>query len=97
MHDSLTALPRTSGKQIDDCSGQSCLGEERFEQALNYPGLRLLPLTPQIAVESTRLQGEFHRDPADQMITATARAYGCPLVTSDRKLLEYPDVTTTVE
>jgi PIN domain nuclease of toxin-antitoxin system len=38
--------------------------------------------------------GEFHRDPADQIIAATARFHGCPLVTSDRKILDYPYVDT---
>jgi len=34
-------------------------------QALRYPGIRQLRLTPTIAVDSTRLPGEFHPDPAD--------------------------------
>lgn len=68
--------------------------EEWFEQALNYPGVQLLALTPEIAIESTRLPGEFHRDPADQIIVATARVYGCSLVTSDDKILNYSHVTT---
>lgn len=68
--------------------------DEWFEQALNYPGVQLLALTPEIAIESTRLPGEFHRDPADQIIVATARVYGCSLVTSDDKILNYPHVTT---
>ena len=42
-----------------------CSLREWFEQALSYPGIRLLELTPEIAIESTRLPGEFHRDPAD--------------------------------
>jgi PIN domain nuclease of toxin-antitoxin system len=67
---------------------------EWFQQALSYPGISLLGLTPEIALESTQLPGEFHRDPADQIIVATARIYGCPLVTSDSKLLEYPHVET---
>jgi len=71
-----------------------CSLEEWFEDALSYPGFRLLELTPEIAIESTQLPGEFHRDPADQMIVATARVYGCPLVTSDGRLLEYPHVET---
>ena len=71
-----------------------CPLEEWFHQALDYPGVRSLPLTPEVAMESTRLPGEFHRDPADQMIVATARVYGCPLVTSDGKLLDYSHVTT---
>jgi hypothetical protein len=36
--------------------------------ALAYPGVRLLELTPAIAIESTRLPGDFHRDPADQIL-----------------------------
>ena len=42
-----------------------------IEQALAYPGVELIDLTPRIVVESTQLPGEFHRDPADQMIVAT--------------------------
>lgn len=38
-----------------------------LDQALAYPGVRLLELSPQIAVESTQLPGSFHRDPADQI------------------------------
>ena len=68
--------------------------EEWFEQALSYPGVQLLALTPEVAIESTRLPGEFHRDPADQIIVATAMVYGCPLVTSDDKILNYPHVAT---
>jgi len=71
-----------------------CSLEEWFEQAPSYPGIRLLELTPEIAIESTRLPDEFHRDPADQIIVATARVHGCPLVTSDGRLLEYPHVET---
>ena len=50
-------------------------------------------LSPEIAVESTLLKG-FHRDPADQIIVATSRVLGFPLVTSDRRILDYPDVET---
>ncbi len=71
-----------------------CSLGEWFEQALSYPGIHLLPLTPEVAVESTQLPGEFHRDPADQIIVATARLHSCPLVTSDSKLLEYTHVET---
>lgn len=63
-----------------------------MDQALAYPGMRLLPLSPEVAVEATRLPGLFHRDPADQIIVATARIYHCPLLTSDKKLLSYAHV-----
>jgi PIN domain nuclease of toxin-antitoxin system len=69
-----------------------CALSEWLEKALGYPGVRLLQLTPAIAVESTRLPGEFHRDPADQIIVATARLNDWLLVTSDRKIVAYPYV-----
>src|SRR5882762_4723214 len=53
--------------------------------ALAYPGVRLLPLTPEIMVDSTQLPGTFHKDPADQMIVSTARVHGLPLLTMDAK------------
>lgn len=67
---------------------------EWFEAALIYPGIRLYPLTPEIAIESTRLPGDFHRDPSDQIIVATARINDCPVITSDNKILKYPHVKT---
>ena len=71
-----------------------CPVAEWLDQALVYPGIRLLELTPRIIVESTQLPGTFHRDPADQLIVATARVYHCPLVTVDTKILAYPHVQT---
>ncbi len=63
-----------------------------LEQALAYPGIRFLEFTPQIAVASTQLPGLFHRDPADQIIVATARVFDYPIVTLDEKILAYPHV-----
>jgi PIN domain nuclease of toxin-antitoxin system len=71
-----------------------CPVAEWLDQALAYPEIRLLELTPRIIVESTQLPGTFHRDPADQLIVATARMYHCPLVTVDTKILAYPHVQT---
>ena len=62
--------------------------------ALAYPGIRLLALSPEVSVESTQLPGAFHRDPADQIIVATARLYACPLVTMDRQIRAYAHVQT---
>ena len=62
--------------------------------ALSYPGVRLLDLTPAIVVESTRLPHPFHKDPADQMIVATARIHDCPVATADDKILNYAHVRT---
>lgn len=60
--------------------------------ALGYPGITLLPLEPEIAIESTRLPHPFHNDPADQIIVATARVHQCPVVTIDKKISDYPHV-----
>ncbi len=60
----------------------------------------LIPMTPQIVVDATRLPGNFekdgkpHKDPADQIITATARLRNYTLLTSDQVLLDYAHVNT---
>lgn len=58
-------------------------------EALRAPGLALIPLTPEIAVESSRLPGAFHGDPADRILVATARREGAILLTRDEKILAY--------
>ena len=65
---------------------------EWLRQALAYPGVRLIDLSPRICVESPRLPGEFHRDPADQIIVATARILDVPLASMDGKILQYAHV-----
>ena len=53
-----------------------------------------IPVDNEIAVSSTELPDEFHKDPADRIIVATARKYAVPLVTADEKILAYPHVHT---
>lgn len=65
---------------------------EWIVSALARHDLELLPLTPAIAVESTNLPDPFHRDPADQIIVATARIYEIALLTEDTKIIDYPHV-----
>lgn len=60
-----------------------------IDTALNYPGIVLMPITPEIAVESTQLPGKFHKDPADQIIVATSRIFNIPILTVDNKILDY--------
>ena len=64
-----------------------------LQQAIAHPALKLLDLNPEIAVASTQLPPPFHRDPADQIIVASARHYGLPLLTADTRILAYPHVT----
>jgi PIN domain nuclease of toxin-antitoxin system len=58
-------------------------------RALSFPGVRLKALSPSIAIESTRLPGKPHRDPADRILIATARQLGAALVTCDATILAY--------
>ncbi len=60
--------------------------------ALEESGVKLIPLTPAIAAESTMLPGDFHRDPSDQIIVATARFHDLPLATCDERIRGYPYV-----
>lgn len=66
---------------------QPCL--QWLEQALETPGLFLESISPLIAVESSNLPGEFHGDPADRLIVATARSLQAHLITRDSRILQY--------
>lgn len=68
--------------------------QEWVAQALMTPEIRLIELTPQIAVASSQLPGSFHRDPADQIIVATARLYDVEVFTVDRRIRAYEHVRT---
>ena len=61
-------------------------------QATVYPRLDIIPLTTEIAIGVADLPPGMHKDPADQIIVATARALNCPLLTYDRLILKYPHV-----
>lgn len=56
--------------------------------------LRFLPVDNAVAVASTRLPGNFHKDPADRMIVALARHLNAALVTADMKIRAYKHVKT---
>ena len=51
-----------------------------------------VPVDNELAVRSTQLPGEFHKDPADRLIVATARKHAVPVVTADAKIRDYPHV-----
>ena len=59
------------------------------EEALSQQGISLIPLLPAIAVESSELPGQFHADPVDRIIVATARVKSLPLMTRDANILDY--------
>ncbi|MBB3913911.1 type II toxin-antitoxin system VapC family toxin [Rhizobium fabae] len=72
--------------------GRLALGDDVgrwIDDALSLPGLQLAPIEPSIAIDSVRLPGEFHADPADRIIAATARFHRVPLLTADQAILSY--------
>ncbi|MGH7625085.1 MAG: type II toxin-antitoxin system VapC family toxin [Gemmatimonadaceae bacterium] len=62
---------------------------EWIQTALRASGVRLLPLEPEIAIDSAQLPGSPHGDPADRMLMASARLTGARLVTCDARILQY--------
>jgi PIN domain nuclease of toxin-antitoxin system len=56
---------------------------------LERGGPTIAPLEPAIALDSVMLPGNFHSDPADRIIVATARYREVPLLTGDRAILGY--------
>lgn len=63
---------------------------EWLNDALDVPGVRIVDLTPSVAVQSTRLPSTFHNDPADRLIVATALNEGAPLISADQKFVDIP-------
>jgi PIN domain nuclease of toxin-antitoxin system len=61
-----------------------------LNEVLELPQVELLPLTPSVAVQSTRLPSAFHGDPADRLIVATALVEAAPLLSTDRRLDDVP-------
>jgi PIN domain nuclease of toxin-antitoxin system len=60
---------------------------DRFLHALEaHPGIRVLPLSAPIVLDSVRLGPSFPRDPADRVIVASARIHGLRLLTADRAI-----------
>ncbi len=59
----------------------------------NHPQLSVCPLHDGVINLSVTLEN-FHRDPADQIIVATALYLGYPLMTLDRRIREWGQVAT---
>jgi PIN domain nuclease of toxin-antitoxin system len=69
---------------------KSSLAPQRwFERLRATAGIQLCDLPADVLMAASFLPGKIHSDPADRIITATAREYGFTLITRDRALLEY--------
>ncbi|WP_454690938.1 type II toxin-antitoxin system VapC family toxin [Achromobacter aloeverae] len=65
-----------------------------LDTVAHIPAVRFLPVDARIAAASVELPGDFHKDPADRIIVATARAHRAALATADTKIQAYPHVET---
>lgn len=63
-------------------------------QATRASVAQVVPLSLPVIIDATSLPDGFHRDPADQMIVATARVLGATLLTVDEKIAKYAHVHT---
>ena len=61
-------------------------------RAIDETGIGVNELSPDIAADSCHLPGNFHKDPADRIIVATARVHNLTLLTKDQRILDYPHV-----
>ncbi len=68
--------------------------ESWLDEVSQIDGIRFVPVDNEIGIKSTMLPGEFHKDPADRIIVATARKLAVPLVTADEKIINYEHVKT---
>lgn len=63
-----------------------------FRHYTDLNGWQVKDINLEIMEEAYALPDAFHADPADRIITATARVNRCTLLTADRKILAYPHV-----
>ncbi len=63
--------------------------QQMFAALLALPGIRQVPLTPEIAIDASFLPGGFHADPGDRFLLATARKLDVPIVTRDAAIIRY--------
>jgi PIN domain nuclease of toxin-antitoxin system len=59
-----------------------------LSRATAEPLVRLCRITPAVVAEVANLPSDFHRDPADRIIAATARLERARLLTQDRKIID---------
>lgn len=63
-----------------------------LESITNIDGLSVKDISAEIAAESVQLMDDFHGDPADRIIVATAKCCGATLITRDQKILTWANL-----
>jgi PIN domain nuclease of toxin-antitoxin system len=57
-------------------------------------GWGALDISLDVLFEAYSLPEQFHQDPADRIIVATARCHDLVIVTADQRIIDYPHVAT---
>lgn len=66
---------------------------EEFYRCALSPEIRILAITPAIARKASELEAlGFHKDPADQLIVATALVHGLRLISDDSRIRQWGQV-----
>ncbi len=63
--------------------------KEFLKAIVEIEGIKMVDISYDIAADSTLLLDNFHGDPADRIIAATAINKGAILLTRDRQILEW--------
>ncbi len=85
------------------CAEIACLVERKkikldrhwkiwFRHFIGLNGWQTIPIDLPIIEEAYSLPESFHRDPVDRILVATSRLFQAPLITADKKILDYPHV-----
>lgn len=61
------------------------------QEAMQKPGIEMVPLSWEISIESTMLPGVLYPDPVDCIIVATARVKKYSLATRDEQIRKYSE------
>lgn len=67
-----------------------------IRESIHRTTLRCIDIERNIAVDAGMIPAEALPDPFDRCLVATAREYAMPLVTRDRKILDYAEHTGLV-
>ncbi len=62
-----------------------------LERLTSLPGVAYSEMPAGVLIDSSYLPGTLHKDPADRIIIATARAPGLTILTRDQKILDYAE------
>ncbi len=87
------------------CAEIACLVEKKriklnrhwklwFRHYVEINQWNMIPVDLPIIEEAYSLPGDFHRDPVDRILVATARLFQATIITADNKITGYPHVNS---